>query len=177
MSPVIDVHTHCLTEAWFELLQKHGGPRYTVKAVTGGLRAIHLDGAPFMTPVPPMFDYDLRLKTMNDVGVDIGIVSLTCPNCYWGGSEVSLKAAQIMNGDMAAARCRISDRGWISATTTVRHVAKRSRANRRNIYRRSVPTPWSSRRRCSNSASTCSARATCSTAPTIRTRSATCRDA
>ena len=25
MSPVIDVHTHCLTEAWFDLLQKHGG--------------------------------------------------------------------------------------------------------------------------------------------------------
>ena len=34
-SPVIDVHTHCLTEAWFQLLQQHGGPRYTVKAVTG----------------------------------------------------------------------------------------------------------------------------------------------
>ena len=39
-SPVIDVHTHCLTEAWFDLLQEHGGPRYTVKAVVGGLRAI-----------------------------------------------------------------------------------------------------------------------------------------
>ena len=91
MSPVIDVHTHCLTEAWFELLQEHGGPRYTVKAVTGGLRAIHLDGAPFMTPVPPMFDYDLRLKTMDEHGVDIGVVSLTCPNCYWGGPEVSLR--------------------------------------------------------------------------------------
>ena len=34
-SPVIDVHTHCLTEAWFELLQQHGGPRYTVQ---GGAR-------------------------------------------------------------------------------------------------------------------------------------------
>ena len=30
-SPVIDVHTHCLTEAWFELLQQHGGPRYSVQ--------------------------------------------------------------------------------------------------------------------------------------------------
>ncbi len=57
----------CLTEAWFTLLKQHGGPRYTVKEVTGGLRAIHLDGAPFMTPVPPMFDYDLRLKTMDAV--------------------------------------------------------------------------------------------------------------
>ena len=103
-SPVIDVHTHCLTEAWFDLLKQHGGPRYTVKAVTGGLRAIHLDGAPFMTPVPPMFDYDLRLKTMDECGVDICIVSLTCPNVYWGGPEVSLQAARIMNDDMAAAQ-------------------------------------------------------------------------
>jgi aminocarboxymuconate-semialdehyde decarboxylase len=103
-SSVIDVHTHCLTEAWFDLLQKHGGPRYTVAEVRGGLRAIHLDGAPFMTPVPPMFDYDLRLETMDANGVDVGVVSLTCPNCYWGGPDVSLRAARIMNDDMAAAR-------------------------------------------------------------------------
>ena len=83
MSPVIDVHTHCLTEAWFQLLQQHGAPRYTVEQVRGGLRAIHLDGAPFMTPVPAMFDYALRLAAMNAHGVDICIVSLTCPNCYW----------------------------------------------------------------------------------------------
>ena len=102
-SPVIDVHTHCLTEQWFQLLQHHGGPRYTVHEVRGGLRAIHLDGAPFMTPVPAMFDYDLRLKTMDEHGVDIGIVSLTCPNCYWGGPEVSSQAARIMNDDMKAA--------------------------------------------------------------------------
>ncbi len=109
-SPVIDVHTHCLTDAWFDLLQRHGGPRYTVKAVTGGLRAIHLDGAPFMTPVPAMFDYDLRIKTMNEVGVDLGIVSLTCPNCYWGGPDISLQAARIMNDDMAAACTAHPDR-------------------------------------------------------------------
>ena len=109
-SPVVDVHTHCLTEAWFELLQRHGGPRYSVKAVAGGMRAIHLDGAPFMTPVPAMFDYDLRVKTMNEHGVDVGIVSLTCPNCYWGGPDVSLRAATIMNDDMAAARTAHPDR-------------------------------------------------------------------
>lgn len=103
-SPVIDVHTHVLTEAWFQLLQRHGGPRYTVQEVRGGLRAIHLDGAPFMTPVPAMFDYDLRLKTMNEHGVDVSIVSLTCPNVYWGSAEVSLRAARIMNDDMTSAR-------------------------------------------------------------------------
>ena len=109
-SPVIDVHTHCLTEAWFDLLKQHGGPRYSVKTVSGGMRAIHLDGAPFMTPVPAMFDYDLRIRTMNEVGVDVCIVSLTCPNCYWGGPEVSLQAARIMNDDMEAARTAHPDR-------------------------------------------------------------------
>src|SRR5258707_2617461 len=102
MKPVIDVHTHMLNHEWLKLLEKHGRPHYTLKAVTGGLRAIHLDGAPFMTPVPPMFDYDLRLKTMNEHGVDIGVVSLTCPNCYWGGPQVILQAAKILNDDMAA---------------------------------------------------------------------------
>jgi aminocarboxymuconate-semialdehyde decarboxylase len=116
MSPVIDVHTHCLTEAWFALLQQHGAPHYTVKEVRGGLRAIHLDGAPFMTPVPAMFDYDLRLATMNEHGVDICIVSLTCPNCYWGGPDVSLEAAKIMNDDMAAAQAAHPDRlRWLAS--------------------------------------------------------------
>ena len=110
MSPVIDVHTHSLTHEWFDLLQKFGGPKYTVQPVKGGLRAIHLDGAPFMTPVPPMFDYPLRIRTMDEHGVDIGIVSLSCPNCYWGGPEVSLQAARIMNDDMAAAQRAYPDR-------------------------------------------------------------------
>jgi aminocarboxymuconate-semialdehyde decarboxylase len=109
-APVIDVHTHVLTEAWFDLLKRHGAPRYSVKEVTGGLRAIHLDGAPFMTPVPPMFDYGLRLKTMDACGVDICVVSLTCPNVFWGGPDVSLQAARIMNDDMAAAQAAHPDR-------------------------------------------------------------------
>jgi aminocarboxymuconate-semialdehyde decarboxylase len=47
---------------------------------------------------------------MNEVGVDVCIVSLTCPNCYWGGPDVSLQAARIMNDDMAAARTAHPDR-------------------------------------------------------------------
>ena len=109
MSPVIDVHTHMLDNAWLELLEKHGG-KYSLKTVFGGLRAIHLDGAPFMTPVPEMFDWDLRIRNMNRVGIDIAVVSLTCPNVYWGGEKVSLNAAQIMNDAMARARKTWPDR-------------------------------------------------------------------
>jgi aminocarboxymuconate-semialdehyde decarboxylase len=103
-SPVIDVHTHMLTREWVSLLEQHGGPRYTLKQVVGGLKAIHLDGAPFMTPVPNMFDWEARIANMNKARVDVAVVSLTCPNVYWGGPEVSLKAARIMNDDMAKAQ-------------------------------------------------------------------------
>jgi hypothetical protein len=56
MIPVIDVHTHMLTHEWVKMLEARGRPRCTLQEVRGGLRAIHLDGAPFMTPIPPMFD-------------------------------------------------------------------------------------------------------------------------
>jgi aminocarboxymuconate-semialdehyde decarboxylase len=109
MSTVIDVHTHMLDNAWVKLLEKHGG-KYTMKAVYGGLRAIHLDGAPFMTPVPEMFDWELRIKNMDRVGIDIAVTSLSCPNVFWGGEKISLQAAQIMNDVMAKAHKQWPDR-------------------------------------------------------------------
>ena len=110
MSLVIDVHTHMLNETWLKLLERHGGPGYTLNTVTGGLRAIHLYGAPFMTPVPAMFDWDLRIRNMNRAAIDVSVVSLSCPNCYWGGEKVSLSAAQTMNDEMARAAKRWPDR-------------------------------------------------------------------
>jgi aminocarboxymuconate-semialdehyde decarboxylase len=107
MSPVIDVHTHMLSKEWLALLERHGGPHYALQDVRGGLRAIHLDGAPFMTPVPNMFDWEARIANMDKARVDIAITSLTCPNVFWGSAEISLKAARIMNDDMARAQ-----KGW-----------------------------------------------------------------
>ncbi len=110
MAPVIDVHTHMLNHDYLALLEKHGGPRLTLKEVVGGLRAIHLDDAPFMTPVAEMFDYPARISMMDEVGIDVSVISLTCPNVYWGPPEVSLQAARVMNDDMAAARSRYAGR-------------------------------------------------------------------
>jgi aminocarboxymuconate-semialdehyde decarboxylase len=110
MAPVIDVHTHMLNHEYIALLEAHGRPRLTLKEVFGGLRAIHLDNAPFMTPVPEMFDYDGRIRMMDTVGIDVSVVSLTCPNVYWGAPEISLQAARVMNDDMAAARARYAGR-------------------------------------------------------------------
>ena len=110
MSPVVDVHTHMLSKEWLALLEQHGLPHYSLKEVRGGLRAIHLDGAPFMTPVPYMFDWEARIANMDKARVDIAITSLTCPNVFWGSAEVSLKAARLMNEDMARAQKTWPDR-------------------------------------------------------------------
>src|SRR5713101_4940819 len=101
--PVIDVHTHMLNRQWLELLRRHGKPRYAVQKSMDAPEGIFLDGAPFMTPQEGHFDYEARIRAMDAARVDIAILSLTCPNVYWGGAEVSHEAARIVNDDMARA--------------------------------------------------------------------------
>ena len=106
---VVDVHTHMLNEAYLALLRKHGGG-YKVKRVLGGQTGIVKDGAPFMTLMPGMFDYELRLQAMDQAGVDIAVVTLTSPNVFWGTSRQSLEAARLVNDDMAAQSRRFPER-------------------------------------------------------------------
>jgi len=115
MSTVIDVHTHMMSRPYIERLEEHGGPKYTVEAVAGGQQAIHLDGAPFTTLYDEMFDYERRIENMDRAGVDVSIVSLTCPNVFWGGREVSLDTARHINDDMSRAQKAYPDRiRWLA---------------------------------------------------------------
>jgi aminocarboxymuconate-semialdehyde decarboxylase len=100
---VIDVHTHILSHAYVELLNAHAGPAYEVKVDRSGGPAVHRNGAPFMTLQSGMFDVDERIKAMDEAGVDTGILSLTCPNVYWGTREASGKAARVMNDHITEA--------------------------------------------------------------------------
>src|SRR5205814_4734361 len=106
---VVDVHTHMLNEAYIRLLKKHGR-HYSVKKVVGGQTGIHRDGAPFMTLMPGMFDYETRIRAMDEAGVDIAIVTLTSPNVYWGSAKISLFASKLINDDMAAQQKRYPQR-------------------------------------------------------------------
>ena len=98
---VIDVHTHMLTLEWIDMLRRNGGDRYEVKKTKAGQDSIFLDNVAFMTLMPGMWDYDLRIKAMDAAGVDVAIVSLTCPNVFWGDRATSLAAAQQVNDSMA----------------------------------------------------------------------------
>ena len=107
--PIIDVHTHMFTRRWLELLRAHGSP-YNVQVRPDGRDEIFRGDTPVVFPQPGHFDYDLRIEAMDAAGIDVSIVSLTCPNVYWGGEDVSSEAARESNASMAGAQRRYGDR-------------------------------------------------------------------
>jgi aminocarboxymuconate-semialdehyde decarboxylase len=114
-----------ISEAWVNALMEHGAPRYTLAAANGSRpEMIHVDGAPFMTPLPEMFDYDLRIRNMNRAKVDIAVVSLTCPNVFFGTEEASAATARLVNDDMAAAQRLYPDRIRWFASLPWQHPAR-----------------------------------------------------
>lgn len=107
--PVIDVHTHMFTAQWLELLKKEGG-QYNIQTRPDGQQEIFRGNTPVVIPQKGHFDWDLRIKHMNEAGIDVSVVSLTCPNVYWGNEDVSCRAAKEANDNVADAQSRFPDR-------------------------------------------------------------------
>src|SRR5690606_19781896 len=114
--PVVDVHTHMLTREYLDLLESHGAPKYLIGRNDAGERVIRMWNTPFFTLTPPMWDYDLRIRDMDRARVDVAVVSLTCPNAYFGEPDVSLRAARLVNDSMAEQQRLRPDRiRWLAS--------------------------------------------------------------
>ena len=114
--PVIDVHTHMLTREYLRFLTEYGGPKYECKPTRAGQESIFMYNAPFMTLMPEMWDYDARIRDMDKAGVDLALVSLTCPNAYFGDETISCRAAKMVNDSMAEQQSQRPDRiGWLTS--------------------------------------------------------------
>lgn len=100
---IIDIHTHAYTPKWLEILRSRGG-EYGLKVRPDGFEEIFKGDTPVAFPQPGHFDYDLRIQQMNATGIDVSVVSLTCPNVFWGDSATSLEAAIESNNAMAEAQ-------------------------------------------------------------------------
>ncbi len=114
--PVIDVHTHTFTHAFMELLKAKGGI-YNLQTRPDGQLEIFRHDTPVAIPQRGHFDYELRLRDMDAAHIDMdaahidmAIVSLTCPNVYWGTEAVSCEAAREANDSMATAQKSWPDR-------------------------------------------------------------------
>jgi aminocarboxymuconate-semialdehyde decarboxylase len=107
--PIIDVHTHMFTRAWLELLRTKGG-KYSLKVRPDGKEEVFRGETPVVLPQPGHFDYELRIKAMDEAGIDMSVVSLTCPSVHWGTEETSVQAARESNDNMAAAQKKYPNR-------------------------------------------------------------------
>jgi aminocarboxymuconate-semialdehyde decarboxylase len=113
---VIDVHTHMLTRDYLDLLESHGAPQYRRALNPAGEETIQRFGAPFFTLTEPMWDYEQRIRDMDKAGVDVAIVSLTCPNTFFGDADISLAAARNVNDSMAEQeRLRAGRIRWLAS--------------------------------------------------------------
>lgn len=98
---MIDVHTHISSKRWVELLQKHGGGVYGMDRDSEGSEVVTRHGKRFMTLTAPMFDPEVRLQAEDAAGVKTGLLSYTCPNCYWATGELEESLPRMMNDHMA----------------------------------------------------------------------------
>ena len=106
---LIDIHTHIYTQRWLEILQEQSGI-YHLKIRPDGQKEIFRGDTPVSIPQAGHFDYDIRIKVMDEAGIDISVVSLTAPSVYWGTEEVSCLAAQEANDSSAEAQANYPER-------------------------------------------------------------------
>ena len=107
---VIDIHTHMFGNAWRDMLARHGKPDYDIKVQRDRREYLIEKGAPACALEVEAFDFDARIKAQDKLGIDLGIVSLTSPNVFWGGEEVSAQTARLFNDEMAAGQTAYPDR-------------------------------------------------------------------
>jgi len=107
---VIDVHTHMLTRDYLELLSRSAGAKFEIKRTAAGQQAVHRDGVACLTLMEEMAEYDMRIRDMDQAGVDIAIVSLTYPSVFFGNEATSKQAARMVNDSMAEQQQLRTDR-------------------------------------------------------------------
>jgi aminocarboxymuconate-semialdehyde decarboxylase len=116
---VIDVHTHMYSNGWVKAVEEAADPTFRI----GDNGALIYRGGSIGRMTPPMLDWDLRIKDMDDAKVDIALISLTAPNVYWGTRAQSMAAARSINDDFAAAERRYDGRIRWFASLPLQHEA------------------------------------------------------
>jgi predicted TIM-barrel fold metal-dependent hydrolase len=86
---VIDVHAHCYPKPYVEELRKSG------RGTEGGIG----------TEIPVWVDDDERISLLDELGIDVQVLSLSAPNVYFEDPDLSMALAQTTN-DFLAEICR-----------------------------------------------------------------------
>jgi len=100
---VIDVHTHMYTHGWQEAVHKANDTHIKLTPGPNGVDQMFYMWSNVGALGNEMFDWDLRIRKMDEAGVDLALISLSSPNVFLAEREQSVKTAQAANDDFAAA--------------------------------------------------------------------------
>jgi len=95
----IDVHAHFVDPAYLDALQSQVGLQ--PEETSDGKTLWRHDGFTVAWSRPDMFDIDERLRTMDRMGIDIRVLSLSTPNVYQWKGDAQLQIARQMNDTLA----------------------------------------------------------------------------
>ncbi len=108
-TPVVDTHAHWFPPEWIDLVEAEGNRNgAVVKRTEHGLALNLLRGISVITP--PLYDMDIRLKTMKRQKVDMQALSMCSPMVYWAPPDFGLRMSQVFNDACSAAHRQYPDR-------------------------------------------------------------------
>lgn len=96
----IDVHAHLFPKEYYAEVQRLGMP-FEFSTDPLGQKILRYKGARFHRVSPRNWDIDERLKAMDQVGVDIQVLSLSSPNVYYTDDDNSRALAHLVNDRLA----------------------------------------------------------------------------
>jgi aminocarboxymuconate-semialdehyde decarboxylase len=116
LAMAIDVHTHMYTRGWQEAVRKANDPHIKLTPGPSGADSMFYMWSSVGALGSGMFDWNLRIRKMDDAGVDLAIISLSSPNVFLVVREHSIKAARAANDDFAAAAAEAPSRiKWMAS--------------------------------------------------------------
>jgi aminocarboxymuconate-semialdehyde decarboxylase len=96
----LDLHTHFYTPEFFQAV-KDLPSEFSFDKSSTGQTIITYRGARFFGVTPAMTDVSKRLEDMDQVGIDVEVVSLSTPNVFFTDAEHQPNVAKMMNDSYA----------------------------------------------------------------------------
>jgi aminocarboxymuconate-semialdehyde decarboxylase len=111
---IVDIHCHYVPEKYFAFIEREKGYRVSRAPGAGESVEVTVDDLPFGMN-KTFFDSDRQIDRMDDLGINLTVVSLATPLInYAVPAETAIAAARIFNDEIAQLRDRRPDRfdGW-----------------------------------------------------------------
>jgi aminocarboxymuconate-semialdehyde decarboxylase len=104
------------TRGWQQVLRQANDPNVKLNTGANGIDQMFYMWSGVGALGDNMFDWDARIRKMDEAGVDLALISLSAPNVYLAARQASIQAAQAANDDFAAAAARYPQRiRWMSS--------------------------------------------------------------